>query len=105
MNDANDFWIPDGQEHFREEEETLLSAYAQYKDINQPEIIEMLLEHVQDLTLFDQLLKSKDTDLNNMHKISTILEAIIRKEERVIFQMTEKALPEEKFRELASYLH
>jgi len=105
MKDADDFWNPDGQEHFREEEEILLPAYAQYKDINQPEIIEMLLEHVQIRSLFDQLLKSKDADLNIMHDLGAILEAHIRKEERVIFPMIEKALPEKKLQELKPYLH
>src|SRR5690625_33986 len=105
MKDADDFWNPDGQEHFREEEEILLPAYAQYEDINQPEIIEMLLEHVQIRSLFDQLLKSKDPYLNIMHALVAILNAHIRKEERVIFPMIEKALPEKKLQELKPYLH
>jgi hemerythrin-like domain-containing protein len=105
MKDADDFWNPDGQEHFREEEEILLPAYAQYKDINQPEIVEMLLEHVQIRAFFDKLLKLEDTDLDLMHELGSLLETHIRKEERVIFPMIEKALPEEKLQELEPYLH
>jgi hemerythrin-like domain-containing protein len=105
MKDANDFWNPNGQEHFREEEEILLPAYAQYEDINKTEMIEMLLEHVQIRALFDKLLKSEETDINVMHELGALLEAHIRKEERVIFPMIEKALPEEKLEELTPYLH
>jgi hemerythrin-like domain-containing protein len=103
--DADDFWKPNGQEHFREEEEILLPSYAQYAEINRTEIIEMLLEHVQIRSLFDQLLKPEVTDLNIMHQLGTLLESHIRKEERVVFPMIEKALPEEKLQELAPYLH
>src|SRR5690625_638029 len=39
QQELKNFWEPNGQEHFREEEEILLPTYAQYKDINQPEII------------------------------------------------------------------
>lgn len=102
--EADDFWNPDGQEHFREEEEILLPAYAQYEAINKTEIIEMLLEHVQLRSLFNQLLKTEG-DLNVMHELGDLLEHHIRKEERVVFPMIEKALPEEKLQELAPYLH
>ncbi|GAB3799463.1 hemerythrin domain-containing protein [Virgibacillus kimchii] len=105
MKDADDFWNPGGQEHFREEEEILLPAYAQYEDINKPEVIEMLMEHVKLRSLFDQLLKLKETDLDMMHELGALLENHIRKEERVLFPMIEKALPEEKLQELAPYLH
>jgi hemerythrin-like domain-containing protein len=105
VKDADDFWNPDGQEHFREEEEILLPAYAQFEDINRTEIIELLLEHVQIRSLFDKLLKSKEADLNVMHELGALLETHIRKEERVVFPMIEKALPEEKLQELAPYLH
>jgi len=40
------FWKKDGNQHFRDEEEIVLPVYAKYADMNHPEIIEMLLEHV-----------------------------------------------------------
>src|SRR5690625_7443537 len=45
--DAKEFWDPGGNDHFREEEEIVLPVYAKYTGINKPEIVEMLLEHVQ----------------------------------------------------------
>lgn len=105
LQEADEFWNPDGLQHFREEEEILLTAFAQYASIDRPEIIEMLLEHVEIRAMFDTLLRSEETDVSFMHKLGALLESHIRKEERVIFPMIEHALPEEKLRELAPYLH
>lgn len=104
LHDAEEFWMPGGQEHFREEEEILLPAYAEFADINQPEIIEMLLEHVVIRSKMNQLLHNALT-LEEMRELGKLLEQHIRKEERVIFPMIEKALPEEKLIELTPYLH
>lgn len=105
MRDLHDFWNPDGQQHFREEEEILLPAFAQYASINRQEIKEMLLEHVQIRSMIDLLLNLEKHDLSMMHELGILLETHIRKEERVIFPFIEKSLPEEKLQELAPYLH
>ncbi|PWA09724.1 hemerythrin [Pueribacillus theae] len=105
INDLREFWIPEGQQHFREEEEILLPAFAQYASIDRQEIKEMLLEHVQIRSFIDTLLRSKEHDLPVMHELGLLLETHIRKEERVIFPMIEKALPEERLQELAPYFH
>lgn len=103
--ELQDFWQPNGQQHFREEEEILLPTFALYNDINKPEIIDMLLEHVKIRSLIEVILKETEIDLNKMHKLSSLLEGHVRKEERVIFPMIEKALPEEALVEMAPYLH
>ncbi|MGM8364947.1 hemerythrin domain-containing protein [Virgibacillus sp. W0181] len=105
INDAKEFWIPDGQTHFREEEEILLPAYAQYANINQPEITEMLLEHVQIRMHMDVLLSEKGMNSEEMQHFGVLLEGHIRKEERIIFPMIEKSLPEAVLVKLAPYLH
>ncbi|SHF95272.1 hemerythrin domain-containing protein [Ornithinibacillus halophilus] len=103
--DVDDFWNPNGQEHFREEEEILLPAYAEYASIEQPEVIEMLLEHVKIRSQIKQILDAEEFNTSKMQALGELLETHIRKEERVIFPMIEKALPEEKLIELAPYLH
>ncbi|MGJ9458754.1 hemerythrin domain-containing protein [Oceanobacillus sp. CF4.6] len=103
--EATDFWNPNGQQHFREEEEILLPAYAQYADVNQSEIVEMLLEHVKIRARINELIRSETINLDLMHELGSLLETHIRKEERVIFPMIEKALPEDKLKELAPFLH
>lgn len=105
MEDLKSFWDPAGQQHFREEEEILIPAFAQYASIDREEIKEMLLEHVKIRSLIDMLLQSNEQDVPRMHELGKLLEIHIRKEERVIFPMIEKALPEEKLQELAPYFH
>ena len=104
IEDTREFWFLGGQEHFREEEEILLPAYAIHEDINQPEVIEALLEHVTIRSgmkrLFDGELQEEE-----MRELGTLLHNHIRKEERTLFPMIETALPEEKLQELAPYFH
>lgn len=99
------FWEPDGQQHFREEEEILLPVFAQHTSIDRPEIIEMLLEHVQIRSLIDTVLTSEEVDIATLKLLSSTLETHVRKEERIIFPMIEKALPEQVLIEMAPYLH
>ncbi len=103
--ELQEFWNPNGQQHFREEEEILLTAFAQHASIDRIEIKEMLLEHVQIRALIDTILKMDEIDIVIMHQLGTLLEMHVRKEERVIFPLIEKVLPEEVLQELAPYLH
>ncbi|MEC5423222.1 hemerythrin domain-containing protein [Virgibacillus sp. C22-A2] len=103
--ETKEFWNPNGQQHFREEEEILLPAYAQFAQIDRPELTEMLLEHVKIRSLINELLGSPEANVDVMHELGNLLETHIRKEERIIFPMIEKALPEDKLKELAPYLH
>lgn len=102
--DARAFWEPGGQEHFREEEEILLPAYAAYADIHQAEITDMLLEHITIRSGMQRLLEDELTE-EEMRALGRLLQAHIRKEERILFPMIEAALPEEKLQQLAPYLH
>lgn len=99
-----EFWLPDGQEHFREEEEILLTAYAQHADIDILEVQDMLIEHVKIRALIDTILKMDDIEISVMHQLVKLLDLHIRKEERVLFPMIEQALPEDVLAEIAPYL-
>src|SRR5690625_4884228 len=55
--ELQEFWNPNGQQHFREEEEILLTAFAQHASIDRDEIKEMLLEHVKIRALIATILK------------------------------------------------
>lgn len=105
IQEVKAFWHPDGQEHFREEEEILLPSYAEFADIDDPEIITMLIEHVQIRSGINKLLKQTQQDLAGINQLGMLLEKHIRREERVIFPMIEKKLPEDRLEELAPYLH
>lgn len=103
--DVKEFWVPGGQQHFREEEEILLPTYAEHASVDRPEITEMLTEHVKIRSLINKVLNTDSIDIETMHELGTMLEAHIRKEERVIFPMIEKALPEDVLQAMAPYLH
>ncbi|WP_404452303.1 hemerythrin domain-containing protein [Virgibacillus necropolis] len=103
--EVQDFWEPGGLQHFREEEEILLTAYAQYASIDQPEIAEMLLEHIKIHAKIDSLGKLEGNPVSLMNELGELLDGHIRKEERVVFPMIESALPEDKLKELSSHLH
>lgn len=104
LSDTKMFWSPGGEEHFREEEEIVLPVYAKYAEINKPEIVEMLLEHVTIRSGMKRLLDN-DLTLNEMRELGKLLQNHIRKEEQVIFPMIEAALPEDALTTLAPYLH
>lgn len=99
------FWEDGGQEHFREEEEILLPAFASHASIEQVEISEMLLEHVKIRSLIWEIERNKHDDVPLMRELGNLLESHIRKEERILFPMIEKALPEEVLQELAPFFH
>jgi len=104
QQEIQSFWIPGGQQHFREEEEILLTTFAQHANVNIPQIKDMLIEHVQIWALMDTILKMDDIDVSIMHELGVLLNNHIRKEERIIFPMIEEALPEEVLKDIAPYL-
>ncbi len=100
-----DFWKLGGQTHFREEEEILLPVYAQYGNVENPMIIEMLIEHVRIRSLMKQVIEADNPKIETMHELGELLAQHIRKEERIIFPLIEKELPEDILQEMAPYLH
>lgn len=104
IHDAEEFWNPDGSNHFREEEDILLPVYAKYEKVDTETIKNMLMEHVLIRSKMQQLL-AEELAMEEMHELGALLENHIREEERVIFPMIEQALPEGELSRLASYLH
>src|SRR5699024_4481454 len=98
-------WELDGNQHFRDEEEILLPVYAKYESINHPEVVEMLLEHVKLRSYVKQILTTEDNLIPLMNEYGELLETHVRREERVVFPMIEKALPEDELQKMKPYLH
>ncbi|WP_051302255.1 hemerythrin domain-containing protein [Salibacterium aidingense] len=103
LEDTLSFWEPAGKQHFREEEEILLTAFARYDSVDHPEIKDMLMEHVQIRALIDSISQASNPPVETLQKLGILLENHVRKEERVIFPMIERVLPEEKLQELSAY--
>ncbi|WP_231633172.1 hemerythrin domain-containing protein [Numidum massiliense] len=95
-----DFWDNGGNEHFREEEEILLPTYVRYADIERPEVVEMLLDHVELRSMVQLILAAETPRVEDLRTLGELLEDHVRKEERVIFPLIEKAIPEDVLREL-----
>lgn len=102
--EVKNFWEPEGERHFREEEEILLPTYSKYGSIDDRLIIEMLLEHVQIRALVHDIMDAPTPDVQQLKKLGTLIEQHVRKEERVIFPMIEKALPETVMQKMAPYI-
>lgn len=103
--ELKDFWETESQEHFREEEEVLLPTFAKYASIDRPEIIEMLLEHVQIRSLVSRINEESEDVVSHIRQLGVMLEQHVRKEERVIFPIIEAALPEEVLLQLEPHFH
>lgn len=104
QEDTLTFWHNDGNEHFREEEEILIPVYSKYASVDQDEIINMLLEHVHIRALIDNIQKNEQLE-TSLSELAEALDRHVRREERIIFPMIEKALPEDVLYELQPYFH
>ncbi|GGM29357.1 hypothetical protein GCM10011351_14320 [Paraliobacillus quinghaiensis] len=92
--DVIHFRETDGEDHFRDEEEVLLPLYAQYESVDIDEIKEMLIQHVQIRSYVQQVRSTKRADRLLFNKLGQLIEKQVRLEERIIFPMIEKAVPE-----------
>ncbi len=104
IEETKTFWHQGGEVHFREEEEIVLPVYAKYAKLDKQEVIEMLLEHVLIRSGMQSLIANELT-ISEVRELGELLRTHIRKEERIIFPMIEKALPEAELKRLAPYLH
>jgi hemerythrin-like domain-containing protein len=99
-----DFYERHGAQHFRDEEELLLTAYARHTACDRPEVVRVLTEHV-DLRRRGQDLESDaDPDPSALRELGERLERHIRFEERELFPLIEAALPEDELTRLGAAL-
>jgi iron-sulfur cluster repair protein YtfE (RIC family) len=88
-----------GSEHFREEEEILLPALARFTDPHQELIARVLTDHVA--IRRDALELANGASLEVLHGLGRELEAHVRREERELFALIERLLPERELVRLA----
>lgn len=102
-NDLLQFWSPAGQEHFREEEEILLPEFAKHASVDQPDIITMLLEHIQIRSFIATLADTEEPELEKLHSLGAILRDHVRREERVIFPLMQETISEAGLKRIAPF--
>lgn len=84
------FWVSDGQAHFRAEEEVVLPAGAPYVAPDDPDVVRVLVEHVQLRRRFAAVADASPADLR---ALGELLHDHVRHEERVLFPRLEAAMP------------
>lgn len=105
QNELKAFWYPGGVNHFREEEEVLLATYSYYGNLQQPLFRDMLIQHVQIHGMVNKLLLADDPSYEAFRELGELLDAHIRKEEREIFPLIEKEVPESVLWEINQHFH
>lgn len=98
-----DFWQKDLEEHFRAEEDLLLSPLIA-TDFDKSLIATLLREHNL-LRSYTADLKQNDNAINTIELFADMLEQHIRFEERQFFPAAEKSLSEDQLAEIGKHLH
>lgn len=99
-----EYWRADGARHFREEEEILLPTFAGFGDVEAPVVARVLVDHVRIRRLADELAASEPAPLAMLHDLGQRLADHVRLEERELFDLIERALPEDELVRLADKL-
>lgn len=98
------YWESDGRNHFREEEEVLLPACAGALDLDEPVVAKVLTDHVRIRHLADELARSGRPRDGMLQKLAAELEGHVRREERELFPLIERSLPDHELRQLVARL-
>jgi len=98
-----DFFEHESRAHFRAEEELLLPAFARHAPADDPDVVRVLVEHVEIRRRAADLVAGErpPSDLN---ELGEILHDHVRHEERTLFPRIEEALTGEELRTLAAAL-
>jgi hemerythrin-like domain-containing protein len=93
------FWHKSGREHFREEEEVLLPAYARHMRLDRDaDVMRVLADHAEiraAVLNFEKLLAEKTSiEAEEMSRVGKLLHDHVRLEENEVFPRIEKALGE-----------
>lgn len=100
-----EFWEGYGQRHFREEEEVLLPAFAEYGDADNALVARVLTDHVEIRMRANRLRRasgaaSDGPDPEALNELGELLATHVRREERELFPLIEEAMPEDAITEL-----
>jgi hemerythrin-like domain-containing protein len=98
------YWDPEGREHFREEEEILLPTCAPFIDPEHELVTKVLTEHIRIRHLAGEASAGSPPALAVLHELGRRLEQHVRLEERELFPLIERSLPEEELARLLELL-
>lgn len=102
------FWNEAGRQHFREEEEVLLPAYARHANIgDERDVMRMLADHAEIRALIGEIEAALEEGAPLDNKLTALgqrLQEHVRLEEDRIFPRIEKALSEKDMRTMGKHL-
>jgi len=98
------FWDGHGREHFRQEEDVLLPAYAGHGDAHHPLVARTLCDHVAIRHEADALAREPAATVAALHQLGARLADHVRLEERELFPLIERAMPTADLAALAAAL-
>jgi hemerythrin-like domain-containing protein len=102
------FWEQTGRQHFREEEEILLPAYARHAAIeDDADIVRMLAQHAAiraQIERLRELLEESEPVEDHLSDLAALLQQHVRLEEDRIFPRIEKTLTEHEMQTLGHRL-
>jgi len=98
------YWAAHGRLHFRLEEELLFPAFAGYGDPHDPAVLRALGEHAMIRHRADALAAATSADHGALRQLGAELAAHVRLEEREVFPLVERVMPERALDALAHEL-
>jgi hemerythrin HHE cation binding domain-containing protein len=98
------YWDGHGREHFRLEEEILFPAYAGYGDPYDPLLARALCDHVAIRREVAAATGDPAAPVGTLHKLGAMISEHVRLEERELYLLIERALPEAELAAVAGAL-
>ena len=98
------YWLADGRDHFRAEEEILLPAFADYVDPRNPLVARVLLEHLLIRRFAARIERKLEEPLWRLRELGALVSDHVRLEERELFPLVEERLPPDELRWLGDAL-
>jgi Hemerythrin HHE cation binding domain len=98
------YWAGHGRLHFRLEEELLLPAYAGYGDPHDPVVLRALGQHAMIRHRAIALAAEMSADRGALRQLGAELASHVRLEEREVFPLIERVMPQHALAALAQAL-
>lgn len=98
------FWEAEARQHFRQEEDVLLPAFARHAPADDPDVVRVLVEHVDMRRRFADLAAPGAPDLDALHELGRVLHDHVRHEERTLFGRIEAVLSSDELASLGAAL-
>jgi len=99
------FWHGEGRAHFRLEEEFLLPAFARHVPSDDPDVVRVLVEHVDLRRRIADLDVGGLADAATLNALGELLNEHVRHEERTLFPRIEASLDRQELAALGAALN